>query len=653
MTSKLDIHGKVGKVNFIKGKFVIARISKSNHSENKSFAFKGFCSKPPKTGDYVSITKGMFAETDYGTQLEQGSMTIIPASQVDPEVKAATKVSKQGKAKEAPTSLIQFKPLKKDVVLTQEQINCIQAAKAGKGLKIKAYAGTGKTSTLVEIAKSIHGRGLYLAYNKAIQMDATNKFPGSVACKTAHSLAYGALYDQINGRVENITPINLMSHITVNATGGYQAYEMAFLILKMLRAFCNTDRQNIDQTFLHHEHFLMVGDNDFQRQEILSYVLQKASEYWVEAIKHGSTLPLEHDFYLKIYQLTKPQLSRRFDYILFDECQDANPVLIDILKQQTCQTICVGDEHQQIYSWRGAVNAYNQFDGEAFYLSQSFRFGDKIAELASTLLHLKGEHTPLTGQSDIDSRILEVKPNQYTKLCRTNANVISNIIDNIKKRIHVVGGTQEAMSLAKSGYALFSGDTDKVTHSKLRTFRSWEKMKDFKERFEDPDISFLANIIERYDVKFGSVITQIENAKYVKEEEADIIFSTIHKAKGREWDHVVIGDDFPLFNKEDDMQIMLREDAEEFNLLYVAITRAKYSLFLEKDCDRFMARLKAYAKPIIENMPKYDPSKSDALPENNVKAEDHNMPPIESYGNYEPIENAEEYYESGINWDEA
>jgi hypothetical protein len=38
----------------------------------------------------------------------------------------------------------------------------------GKDLKIKAFAGSGKTSTLVAIAKELQGRGLYLAYNKAI-----------------------------------------------------------------------------------------------------------------------------------------------------------------------------------------------------------------------------------------------------------------------------------------------------------------------------------------------------------------------------------------------------------------------------------------------------------------------------------------------------
>ena len=60
----------------------------------------------------------------------------------------------------------------------------------GEGLRIDAYAGTGKTSTLQLLAGSSAQRGLYLAFNRSIAEDARARFPQQVACATSHSIAF-------------------------------------------------------------------------------------------------------------------------------------------------------------------------------------------------------------------------------------------------------------------------------------------------------------------------------------------------------------------------------------------------------------------------------------------------------------------------------
>ncbi|ASL28942.1 MULTISPECIES: ATP-binding domain-containing protein [Azotobacter] len=58
--------------------------------------------------------------------------------------------------------------------------------------------------------------------------------------------------------------------------------------------------------------------------------------------------------------------------------------------------------------------------------------------------------------------------------------------------------------------------------------------------------------------------------------EADITVSTVHRAKGLEWDIVVLEEDFPdLF---DDEKISPEQRVDELNLLYVATTRARLHL---------------------------------------------------------------------------
>lgn len=593
---KTKIKGTVSKVFFSNNTFVIVGVKDSNHDEHKYFTFKGFCQTPLKAGDSVLVTRGQFKDSDYGAQIEKGTIIVVnevqqgKAQLVNDEVVPNHKVNTDNKT---PTKF----------ELTREQQDCIIAAQEQKDLRIKAYAGTGKTSTLVEIAKRLTGKGLYLAYNKAIQLDAVQKFPVNIDCKTAHSLAYGYFYNYIQDRIETLNPLTILSHVDIHATGGMQPYELAFLVIKVLRVFCNSGNSFIDESITDHSEFeAYKGENE--NKEVLNYIVEKAKAYWDRAVADNSTVPIEHDFYLKMYQLVKPNLGHRYNYILFDECQDANPVIIDIILNQGCQKICVGDEHQQIYSWRGAVNAYDKFDGESYYLSQSFRFGDSIANLASSILYLKKEKISLKGDANINSVVTGDKPSTYTYLCRTNAGLISRVIDNIKKKLHVVGGTNEVIELAKSGFALYQGKNEEVRHNKIRGFKNWDALKKFKEDFEDPDITFLVNIIDRYGDNFDEVIEQIENAKYVSSNDANIIFSTIHKAKGREWDNVVIGDDFTLFNKDDGMQELLKEQSEEFNLLYVAMTRAKYKLCLEKDADKFMKRVLAYVEPIIASLPK-------------------------------------------------
>lgn len=61
---------------------------------------------------------------------------------------------------------------------TPEQEIAVAAALRGGDLKIKAYAGAGKTSTLKLVADRFAGRrGMYLAFNRDIAAAAARKFP--------------------------------------------------------------------------------------------------------------------------------------------------------------------------------------------------------------------------------------------------------------------------------------------------------------------------------------------------------------------------------------------------------------------------------------------------------------------------------------------
>ncbi|WP_063657532.1 UvrD-helicase domain-containing protein [Candidatus Arsenophonus triatominarum] len=111
-------------------------------------------------------------------------------------------------------------------------------------------------------------------------------------------------------------------------------------------------------------------------------------------IDPSDNFPVIHDMYLKRYQLSQPNLSHRFDIILFDEAQDANPVTHDIVFRQTTKLVMVGDAHQQIYRFRGAfdvLNAPSLTDADRLWLTHRFRFGACVADMANALLAMNDE----------------------------------------------------------------------------------------------------------------------------------------------------------------------------------------------------------------------------------------------------------------------
>ncbi|WP_336165601.1 UvrD-helicase domain-containing protein [Acinetobacter ursingii] len=93
---------------------------------------------------------------------------------------------------------------------TSEQQRAIdKATRLKTSFKLIAFAGTGKTTTLIHCSSALQqlGKlGLYLSFNKKMADEANQKFAeyglNSVTCSTFHSLAYrnipGWLKNKIN-----------------------------------------------------------------------------------------------------------------------------------------------------------------------------------------------------------------------------------------------------------------------------------------------------------------------------------------------------------------------------------------------------------------------------------------------------------------------
>jgi superfamily I DNA/RNA helicase len=108
----------------------------------------------------------------------------------------------------------------------------------------------------------------------------------------------------------------------------------------------------------------------------------------------------------------------------------------------------------------------------------------------------------------------------------------------------------------------------RANHPDLTAFANWGEVREYVHSDEGRDLKVMFNLVENYGVP---AILEVCDAS-VNEDSADVIVSTAHKAKGREWNHVRIANDFKEPEEGAD------PSRPEMMLLYVAVTRAKLVL---------------------------------------------------------------------------
>jgi hypothetical protein len=474
---------------------------------------------------------------------------------------------------------------------TDEQNAIVEAFRSGDNLCIEALAGSGKTSTLKLLASAIPDeKFVYIAYNRAIADDAKKDFSKNTICKTAHSFAFGSvgrLYvDRINGpriwsdklaRMLRIPgAFEIAPHLWLSQK------KIATVVKETVKYFCYSADTEVS---LHHVPKINGVEyvDDFKK-----YILPFAIRMWDDIKNTDGVMGFEHDYYLKMYALTNPKLPG--DVILLDEAQDANPCVASIFDaQKNSQRIAVGDSRQQLYAWRGAVDYLSKMDADQrLFLSQSFRFGNAIADEANKWLAALETPMQIKGFDKINSEICTLEKSDAI-LCRTNAQVIvealhaSGIIDlnngaesllspYTPKKFAIVGGTGDIDRFAKAAQQLQNGQG--CDHPDLMAFSNWNQVREYVKE-EGSDLKVLVNLVDAHGV---GILMQVA-AQSVSENKADVILSTAHKSKGREWSSVKIANDF--------VDPTVREDGSEANpasikgelcLGYVAITRAKNKL---------------------------------------------------------------------------
>ncbi|EBJ5112170.1 ATP-dependent helicase [Salmonella enterica] len=443
----------------------------------------------------------------------------------------------------------------------------------GTRLVVSACAGSGKTTTLRRFAEeNPTERMLYVAYNRAIRDEAEQKFPFNVICKTSHQLAWPTVGKHYSQRL-----VSTLRLTDVARALNSRNWLLARLTLDVLNRFMCSASANISEELL--------PDLDDCKGLQPERVLLSARNIWAMMSSRQEAFPVTHDTYLKIYQLSKPDLSARYTTVLFDEAQDANPVTSAIILEQACRVVLVGDTHQQIYRFRGADNALHvpQLEcADRLWLTHSFRFGPEIAEVANSLLSLKGETHKITGKGGSD-RVLTMVPRAFGHhaiLHRSVCGVIRTALhwSLAGKKVFWVGGMESYKIEDLLDLYWFSIDmTERMRHDRLtREYRDYDEYLQIAEDTGDVEMKQAIFILEQF-FPLPDRLTTLREQRVTTESDADVTVCTAHRGKGLEWDRVQLYDDFADI-LDPEMPDVKRHD--EINLMYVATTRARKVLIL-------------------------------------------------------------------------
>ena len=485
--------------------------------------------------------------------------------------------------------------------LTQEQKDIIFSKE--DRIKISALAGAAKTSTLYYYAKERPFKKiLYIVYNKAMKDEAERTFGNlhNVEIKTIHGLAYkyvGKYYRQ--KLTFNYNAIDIIKNLNLDWN---EDQEIAIKINDMMIAYMLSEVQNFEDLDMY---------NDDYNKKYRPVIIKLCEKLWNLKKDYNSKVKIEHDFYLKLFQLAKVDLSKQYDIILLDESQDASKLVLSILNNSNVKGIViVGDKYQKLYGWRNAIDIAPFFKGKEYKLTTSFRVNQNIADIANIMVSdVTNTNIKMLGFNKNQKIVDKIDRHEpYACLCRTNSYIFAEVLDAMKegnKRIYFEGGYRGyKFENIKDSYYFSLGH--KVKNPMLNKFKNYEQMEEYAENTDDLELKAIIRTIDKYGDIIPDLIDKIKNNIVKDKSKADIIFSTIHKSKGMTYSiPVLISDDHfdietffrnKFINKKANMNDENYKD--EMSIVYVGITRCAGEIELSDTLKRYLILRYKYKRGI-------------------------------------------------------
>jgi len=462
---------------------------------------------------------------------------------------------------------------------------------------VQARAGCAKTTTAVEGLRHIPtGKtAAYVAFAKANVDDLQEKVPEGFDPRnvlTLHSHAYKALRAvypkaRVDGRKTTaILKAKLSAEKPEDAWPKIKlAGKLASLAKNMLVAPDDADGLAM---------LLDAFDMNASAKERAT-IVALTQHAMRAALADKSTIDFDDMIWIPVVE----NLSfRKFDFLFVDEAQDLNACQIQIVLRSIRRggrVLAIGDDRQAIYQFRGAdsdamANIVRALNARTLPLSITYRCPKSVvAEVSEIVPDYRAHESNADGEvvRDLkpDAMLEKALPGDFI-LSRTNAPLLRIAFGLIRQgtRCNIAGrdiGDMLTSFVKKSKSTTIDALLDYVD-----TWYAQEAERLIK-RDPDADTSVL-------DDKAECIRALCENVQTISEllaaidalfpdridDAGRVVLSTVHRAKGLERERVWMLRDTFLRRRRSKDGGFVEPGAEEYNLFYVACTRAKKSLFM-------------------------------------------------------------------------
>lgn len=491
---------------------------------------------------------------------------------------------------------------------------------------IEAVAGAGKTTTLVQALRLMldGGKKVFLgAYNKDIAVEISEKCKAmfgenrNLTVSTMHSAGF-RIWRKVAKRVQ----VNAnkcrdiyragMQQLYIDAGNGYgastaaaakklamyeQMQQLEGQVLSLVSyakqaAVGFTKKVNDDNVW-----FDLIDHFDIDCLEQDDVVVRLAKRLIEASFKRDMDVVDYDDMILA--PLVHGARPDTYDWVLIDEAQDTNAsrrALALFMLKRGGRLVAVGDPHQAIYGFTGAdADALNLIahatNATRLPLTVTYRCPKAVVAYAKQWVsHIESHETAPEGVvRNLDKKLSEdCKPGDVI-LCRMNAPLIQLVYEFIANGVPAkvlgrdIGSGLKALARRWKVKSFDAMQVNLENFVERETAKFRAKEEENKAVAIEDKVNCLLVIMERAK-KNGSKKNPVDavcdeiDSIFSKNDESDakvVTLSSIHKAKGKEWDRV--------FWAETGVSKWAKQDWEleqEKNLCYVAATRAKKELVL-------------------------------------------------------------------------
>jgi len=499
---------------------------------------------------------------------------------------------------------------------SKEQVDFLNWIKDGQGSCIlEAVAGSGKTSSLILALPLMAGSVFLGAFNRDIANELKQRIPPAdqwrINASTMHSAGLGAI--KRSGRKPRTEPGKMRFILKDRILGGADYMDPRVQGSSQIIKLTGLAKQHgFDVTSHGTERFPKSDDeqawfdladhfdieSDLPENLSMTTVIHLCRQLLRMSVETEAMIDFDDMLYLPLLHNYSFQ---PYDWVLLDEAQDTNVVRREMafrMLSSKGRMVAVGDPHQAIYGFTGADahaldNIRRRANAVTLPLSVSWRCAKSVVEHARRVVsHINPAPNAPEGEVsrvEFDEYFIDRLRPGDALLCRLNRPNVATAIACLRadKPARIVGRDLGQRLLAHARKA--APDKPRLvdlapaveTYAEAECRRLADRGKEASIPFFEDEIEALQLLIDKCLQDGKPHYDDLEsfcNFLFIdpNSQANAIVFSSVHKSKGLEWDRVyLLGRDsyMPFFMASQPWEL-----EQEQNLIYVAITRAKREL---------------------------------------------------------------------------